>query len=143
VNRVSHVLDTSALLAHYFNEPGAELLDALWADESNRLAISVITVAELKGRLHHEIADDAEALSAANAYVNELTTCLPVDRATAEAAWQLRQATPSRIPLVDAIIAATARVIGAVLVHKDPHMSRISSALVSQVALPQAAKLQE
>jgi predicted nucleic acid-binding protein len=137
MNRVSHVLDTSALLAHYFNEPGAELLDALWADESNRLVISAVTVAELRGRLHQEITDDAEATNAADAYLNELTTCLPVDRATAEAALQLRQATPNRLPLVDALIAATARVAGAVLVHKDPHMSQIPSALVQQMALPE------
>ena len=96
MSRVSHVLDASALLAHYFNEP-----------------------------------------SAADAYLNELTTCLPVDRLTAEAAWQLRQATPDRLPLVDALIAATARVADAVLVHKDPHMSRIPAGLVRQVALPE------
>jgi predicted nucleic acid-binding protein len=140
MKRVSHVLDTSALLAHYFDEPGAGVLDSLWADESNRLAVSAVTVAEFKGRLHHEIADDGEALSAADAYLNELTTCLPVDRATAEAAWQLRQVTPNRLPLVDALIAATARSVGAVLVHKDPHMSRIPSALVQQMALPENTK---
>ncbi len=137
MNRVSHVLDTSALLAHYFDEPGAALLDVLWADESNRLAISAVTVAELKGRLRHEITDDAEAMNAADAYLNELTTCLPVDRATAEMAWQLQQAAPNRLPLVDALIAATARVLGAVLVHKDSHMSQIPSGLVQQVALPE------
>jgi predicted nucleic acid-binding protein len=139
VNRISHVLDTSALLAHYFNEPGAGLLDELWADESNRLAVSAVTVAELKGRLQQEITDDTEALKAADAYLNELTTCLPVDRATAEVAWQLRQVTPDRLPLVDALIAATARAAGAILMHKDPHMSQIPSALVQQVALPPEA----
>ena len=135
MNRISHVLDTSALLAHYFNEPGAALLDALWANESNRLSISAVTVTELKGRLHQEIADDAEAMRAANAYLDELTTCLPVDRSTAEAAWQLREAGPDRLPLVNALIAATARLAGAVLVHKDTHISRIPSGLVQQVAL--------
>ena len=55
---VTHVLDTSALLAHYFNE---------------------------------------------------LTVCLPVDRTVAELAWQLEEAIAERIPLVDALIAATAR----------------------------------
>jgi predicted nucleic acid-binding protein len=140
MKRVSHVLDTSALLAHYFDEPGAGVLDSLWADESNRLAVSAVTVAELKGRLHYEIADDGEASSAADAYLNELTTCLPVDRATAEAAWQLRQAAPHRLPLVDALIAATARAVGAVLVHKDPHMSQIPSALVQQMALPESTR---
>jgi predicted nucleic acid-binding protein len=135
MSRVTHVLDTSAILAHYFDEPGAGLLETLWADESNRLAVSAVTVAELKGRLRHEIADDAEAIEAANTYLNELTTCLPVERTTAEAAWQLRLSSSNRLPLVDAIIAATARAAGAVLVHKDPHMSQIPSAFVQQVSL--------
>jgi len=135
MSRVTHVLDTSALLTHYFNEPGARLMEELWSDESARLAISSVTVAELKGRLHQEIRDDTEAIMAADAYLNQLTTCLPVDRATAEMAWQLREATPDRLPLVDALIAATARAAGAILVHKDPHMSRIPAGLVRQIAL--------
>ncbi|MCX7032236.1 MAG: hypothetical protein NTU62_19290 [Spirochaetes bacterium] len=53
-----------------------------------------------------------EAREAADAYLNELTVCLPVDRMVAELAWQLKEA-----------IAATARAAGAVLVHA----TRISS----------------
>jgi predicted nucleic acid-binding protein len=135
MSRISHVLDTSALLAHYFDEPGAELVEKLWGDESARVAISAVTVAELKGRLHQEVSDDAEAAAAADTYLNELTICLPVDRATAELACQLRLAAPDRLPLVDAIIAATARAAGAILVHKDPHMARIPADLVQQIAL--------
>ncbi len=132
---ITHVLDTSALLAHYFNESGAGLVDRLWSDESFKIAISAVTVAELKGRLQQEITEDAEAAKAADAYLNDLTTCLPVDRATAELAWQLRNAVPERLPLVDALIAATAQAAGAVLVHKDPHMSRIPGSLVRQISL--------
>ena len=135
MSRISHVLDTSALLAHYFNEPGAEVIERLWSEESSRLAISAVTIAELKGRLHQEITDDGESAKAADAYVNELTICLTVDRATAELAWQLRQASPGRLPLVDALIAATARAAGAILVHKDPHMSQIPAGLVRQMSL--------
>jgi predicted nucleic acid-binding protein len=135
VSRISHVLDTSALLAHYFDEPGAGLVAEIWSDASARVAISAVTVAELKGRLRLEITENAEAARAADAYLNELTTCLPVDRATAEIAWQLRQATPERLPLVDALVAATARAAGAVLVHKDPHMSQIPADLVRQISL--------
>jgi predicted nucleic acid-binding protein len=135
MSRITHVLDTSALLAHYFNEPGAGQVEKLWSDESSRLAISSVTIAELRGRLHQEITDDAEAAKAADAYLNELTVCLPVDRATAEMAWQLRQAAPGRLPLVDALIAATARTADAVLVHKDPHMSRIPAGLMRQIDL--------
>jgi predicted nucleic acid-binding protein len=135
MSRISHVLDTSALLAHYFNEPGAELVEKLWSDESSRLAISAVTVAELKGRLSQEITENAEATIAADAYLNELTICLPVDRATAELAWQLRQVAPNRLPLVDALIAATARAAGAILVHRDPHMAQIPPALMQQIDL--------
>ena len=139
MSRITHVLDTSALLAHYFDEPGAELVQGLWSDGSSRLAISAVTVTELKGRLHGEIANDAEAAGAVDAYLNELTTCLPVDRATAEIAWQLRHAAANRLPLVDALIAATARKAEAVLVHRDPHMSQISPGLVRQIALAEKA----
>ena len=135
MSRITHVLDTSALLAHYFNEPGAGLIEGLWSNETFRIGISAVTVAELKGRLHQELTDDTEAMRAAEAYLNELTTCLPVDRATAEMAWQLRQVTPDRLPLVDSLIAATARAAGAILVHKDPHMSQIPDGLVRQTSL--------
>lgn len=132
---ITHVLDTSALLAHFFDEEGAEVVQKLWESRGQRPAISAVTVTELRGRLRQEIADSREAESAAEAYLDELTTCLPVDRAVAELAWHIRAATPRRLPLVDALIAATARAAGAILVHKDPHMARIPAALVEQLAL--------
>jgi predicted nucleic acid-binding protein len=135
MSHFTHVLDTSALLAHYFDEPGAERVNELWADPSFRPAVSAITVVELKGRLGREISDDAEAMRAADTYVNELTTCLPVDRVTAELAWQLRHISSGRLPLVDALIAATARAADAVLVHKDPHFSQIPAGLLRQIDL--------
>ncbi len=133
---VSHVLDTSALLAHYFDEPGAEMVDRLWSSPGSKPAVSAISVAEMKGRLSQELTDQKEAASAVEAYFGELTTCLPVDRAVAELALQLREVTPQRLPLVDALIAATARSEGAILVHKDPHMARIPRKLVPQIVLP-------
>ncbi len=77
-----------------------------------------------------------EAARVSDGYFGELTTCLPVDRAVAEMAWQLRALIPQRLPLVDALIAATARAAGAILVHKDPHMSRIPTTVVKQLVLP-------
>lgn len=132
---ITHVLDTSALLAHFFDEEGAEVVQKLWESRGQKPAISAVTVTELRGRLRQEIADSREAESAAEAYLDELTTCLPVDRAVAELAWHIRAATPRRLPLVDALIAATARAAGAILVHKDPHMARIPAALVEQLVL--------
>ncbi len=135
MSRITHVLDTSALLAHYFDESGAGAVQQLWSSKGQKPGISAVTVTELRGRLGQEIADSKEAKSAAEAYLGELTVCLPVDRAVAELAWHIRSATPQRLPLVDALIAATARAAGAILVHKDPHMARIPAELVEQIVL--------
>jgi predicted nucleic acid-binding protein len=133
---ISYLLDTSALLAHYFDEPGADIVQGLWTSRGPKPAISAVSIAELRGRLDDEGTDADEAARAADDYFGELTTCLSVDRAVAEMAWQLRALTPQRLPLVDALIAATARVAGATLVHKDPHMSRIPTQVVKQLVLP-------
>jgi predicted nucleic acid-binding protein len=98
--------------------------------------ISAVTVTELRMRLRAEVSEDAEAEDALGRYLNELTVCLPVDRAVAECAWQLRLSASRRIPLIDALIAATARTIGATLVHRDPHMRAIPTGLLEQVELP-------
>jgi len=132
---VSYILDTSALLAHYFDEIGAEIVQRLWESGGSKPGISAVTVAELKGRLDLEEGDRKEIESVCEAYLGELTTCMPVDRSVAELAWQIRAATPQRLPLVDALIAATARKAGAILVHKDPHMARIPEGLVKQLKL--------
>lgn len=135
---ITHVLDTSALLAHYFDEPGAEEVERLWSSRAGKPAICAVTVTELKVRLQEELIEGGEGLEAAEAYLNELTVCLPVDRATAELAWQLRESVSERIPLVDCLIAAAARSVDAVLVHCDPHLSRIPREVVKQAVLPGA-----
>lgn len=132
----THVLDTSALLAHYFDEPGAVQVEQLWSARAAKPAICAVTVPELKTRLREELTDEIAADEAARAYLNELTICLPVDRAIAELAWQIKESVSERIPLVDALITATARAAGAVLVHRDPHMSRIPRDVVDQIVLP-------
>ena len=79
---VTHVLDTSAILAHYFNEPGAEMVERLWHDSVNRIAMCVLSLPELRGRLTAELDDPQEVERAFREYVDELTTTLIVDRRT-------------------------------------------------------------
>lgn len=134
---VTHVLDTSAILAHYFDEPGAALVEELWQDTGSRIGICVVTLPELKGRLAAEVADRQEVERAFSQYVDDLTTSLIVDRETAESALLLRESADTRLPLIDALIAGCARVRSAVLVHRDPHMSSIPQEMVTQVVLPQ------
>ena len=132
---VTHVLDTSAILAHYFDEPGAEVVESFWQDPRNRIGLCVLSIPELKGRLTVEVDDPEEVDRSVRQYVDELTTILIVDRRTADSAMLLRESTDTRLPLVDAVIAGCAHVHSAVLVHRDPHMASIPRELVTQMVL--------
>ncbi|MDE0218542.1 MAG: PIN domain-containing protein [Spirochaetaceae bacterium] len=135
MSAVTHVLDTSAVLAHYFDEPGAEIVDGLWQDSRNRIAICVLTLPELRWRMQAEIEDEREIDRACQEYAGELTSSLVVDSAVAESAIALRREA-ERLPLTDAIIAGCAHAVSAVLVHRDRHMESIPQRLVSQIVLP-------
>ena len=137
---VTHVLDTSAILAHYFDEPGAEMVERLWHDSGNRVAICVLTLPELKGRLAEEVPDRQEIERAFGQYVDELTASLVVDREAARSAILLRESVDGRLPLVDAVIAGCAHAHSAVLVHRDPHLAAIPHDLVPQLVLPEKAR---
>ena len=139
MSAVTHVLDTSAVLAHYFGEPGAEIVDRLWHDSRNRIGICVLTLPELRWRLQAEIEDEQEVDRAFKAYVDELTSGLVVDRTVAESAMALRREAAELLPLTDAIIAGCAHAATAVLVHRDRHMESIPQRLVTQIVLPHCA----
>lgn len=132
---ITHLLDTSALLAHYFDEPGAGEVDAIWQDPSNQPAICVLTIAELRARLIAEVRSLAESERALGLYVDELTSSVPVDRAVAEEAARLRAAATGRLPLVDACIAACASRHECLLVHRDPHLDRLPKR-IARLRLP-------
>jgi predicted nucleic acid-binding protein len=135
VAAITHLLDTSALLAHYFDEPGAGEVDAIWQDPSNQPAICVLTIAELRARLIAEVRSLAESERALGLYVDELTSSVPVDRAVAEEAARLRAAATGRLPLVDACIAACASRHECLLVHRDPHLDRLPKR-IARLRLP-------
>lgn len=133
---ITHILDTSAILAHYFDEPGGTEVDALWQNPDNRLAICVLSIPELKTRLRAEVDDEVEIERAFDLYVNQLTIAVPVDRGVACAAVSLRESMPSRLPLFNACIAGCAGRHDCLLVHRDPHMDPLSAALVRRMRLP-------
>ena len=133
---ITHVLDTSALLAHYLQEPGAADVNNILAGGPEQAGISLVTLVELRGRLPEVATNEAEADRAFHLYTEKLTTILPFTRETADAAIQLRAETTPRLPLADALIAASAKQHEAVLVHRDPHMVAIPSKLVRQLVLP-------
>jgi predicted nucleic acid-binding protein len=133
---ITHVLDTSAILAHYLSEPGADDVNAILAQGPEAAGISLIALVELRGRLAEVATDPQEAERAFKSYTETLMTVLPFSRETADAAMDLRAATRPRLPLVDALIAASAKQHSAILVHRDPHMAAIPAPLVGQIMLP-------
>lgn len=80
---ITHVLDTSALLAHYLREPGAEDVQVILARGPEETGVSLITLVELRGRLTELVADLTEAERAFKLYTETLTTTLPFTRQSA------------------------------------------------------------
>lgn len=136
---ITHILDTSALLVHNQNEPGADQVTALLALGPDAIAVSALTLIELKGRLRDLIPDSAEVERLFHAYTNTLTRTLPVTPEIALVAIKIREQNRPRVPLVDSVIAATAKANNVILVHRDPHLAAIPTSVLQQIVLPNKA----
>jgi predicted nucleic acid-binding protein len=94
--------------------------------------ISAPSWLELRIKLdQHEHRDTALAI-----YEATLAGTLDITREVAEAAFEIRKSTQPRVPLIDSLIAGTARVHGVELLHRDSHLAAISTLLVKQRMLP-------
>lgn len=130
----SVLLDSSALLAHYFGEPRAEVVrDHLASGEA---VIAAPTCFEFRTRLTALGVPHAVIEDALRRYRLAFGDVVPVDNAVVDRAWEIRRETPTRLPTVDAFIAACASLRGATLVHADEHMAAIPATFVTQVRLP-------
>jgi predicted nucleic acid-binding protein len=125
------LLDTSALLAHFRNEEGAGRVQAIIEDPGAEIYISSLSVAEFARRLVSLGAGIDDARSAALEYAAVAAKVLPVDTVVSIRAFEIGSACETRLPLVDALIAASASVAGAVLVHKDPHFDVVPGGFVT------------
>lgn len=132
---MKHLLDSSAVLAFYFGEPGAERVRDILSEERTPVVLSVLTAAELWSRLRAEGAEPA--FEDVWRRLSEMASALvPVSLQVVVTAIELRRSAAARLPLIDALIAATAAEQGAVLVHRDPHFSSIPADLLRQERLP-------
>ena len=122
---MTHLLDTTALLAHFLDEVGADQVDALLALGPDRIALAAPTWVELHTRLHEILGGGPEMEAVFHDYTAVLTRMLPVDEAAIRAAIRLRTLTPGRLPLSDALIAGTASAAGLILVHRDAHFDTV------------------
>ena len=133
---ITHVLDTSAILAHYLQEPGAADVNGILSRGPGEVGLSLVTLVELRGRLTELTADLKEVDRVFKLYSETLAARLPFTQQTMESAVELRIVVRPRLPLVDSLIAASAKEHDAILVHRDPHMAAIPVSLVKQVVLP-------
>lgn len=129
------LLDTSALLIHFFKEPGGDRVQELLADESNVILISSVSITELARRLVAMGYGVDEANTTSLSYASLADRVLPVDTAAAVRAFELSSLSRERIPLTDALIAACASIGSAALVHRDAHFRTIPADLLQRVDL--------
>lgn len=73
---ITHVLDTSALLAHYLEEPGMDEVGRLLSGHPGEIGLSFVSWLELAARLLEVAGNPAEAERAFRLYTDVLTTPL-------------------------------------------------------------------
>jgi predicted nucleic acid-binding protein len=131
---MTFVLDSSALVAHALNLTGANEVQALLDDDEHEILLSALSLFELAGVLKQQGAK-AKIPVYWETY-RECATVVPADAVIIEAAWRLRERVGQRIPMADAVIAATAQTRSGTLVHRDQHLAQIPQRLLPQVRLP-------
>ena len=131
---MNYFFDTSALVVHALDLPGAAEVQSIMDQEEAGLFASALSLFELAGVLKRTGAGDrteefwriyAEGLEIVAA--DAPLTC---------SAWILREKVGQRIPIADAIIAASAQAVEATLVHRDVHLARIPESFLLQIHLP-------
>jgi predicted nucleic acid-binding protein len=132
---VTHLLDSSAVIAYYFDEPGADQVAFLLEDNRNPPAVSCITEIEFWSRLRS--LGDESSFESNWKEIAEIVSIEPLTNAAATRAREIRQACQERLPTVDTLIAATASVRDITLVHRDPHFQSIPSRFLKQLYIGQ------
>ena len=132
---MTHLLDSSAFFAFFFDEPGRQRVEELLRDPAVEAGLSALTSVELWARLK---AEGCEGV-----FEQEWHDHLPlfeqvfsVDLLLCVKAIELRRAATARLPTIDSLIAATAAMRNAVLVHRDPHFASVPDHLLKQEMLP-------
>lgn len=133
---MEHLLDTSAILAHFLDEPGADGVSRILSGGRRKAFLCAPSWAELERRLQDLIPDAGEAERVWRLYTQELCGFLPVDEDAVRAAIHLRRSASGRLPLIDALIAGCAFARGLELVHRDGHMDLISDSALRVLSLP-------
>ena len=132
---MDYVFDTSAVLTHFRKETGWERIQALAEDPEAVLLLASVSLAEFGRRLHELGFPTAEADDVIERYTMLFTEILPIDERVSLQALKISRSANRRVPLTDCLIAATASLRRACLVHHDRHFGAIGHALLKQLDL--------
>lgn len=128
----AYLLDTSAILAHCLGEAGSARVQALFDDEDAALWLAAPSLLELDTALRSRGVSVEERCRVLDRYGTELLDIVSMDEVVARRAIAIRDATATRLPTIDALIAACAAICGAVLVHRDAHFDAIPEAVLAR-----------
>jgi predicted nucleic acid-binding protein len=133
---MTHLFDTSAILAHHLAESGADRVQSLLEDETNQVGICVVSFLEFEVRLREMGLGDSERQGEILRYKTLFDEVIVVDEAVCSKAAEPKFSATPRLPNIDALIAASASLHNATLVHRDPHFLGIPPTLLTQEILP-------
>jgi len=121
---VTYLLDTNVLSETRKRQPAAGVVGWIAATPPDRLHVSVLTLGEIEqGIARVRARGDRQQAAALEGWLRDVETgfedrVLPVTLPVA-AAWGRQQYGPRPLPVIDALIAATARVHGMTVVTRD------------------------
>ena len=132
---MKYLLDTSALLAHFRDEEGAEKLQDLFDSKDAQLLVASVSLPEFARRLRELGMSEQESLHVLDQYLLVLEEVVPVDGPVARGAFKILCKSSERLPLIDSLIASAARSSDAILIHRDRHMRAIPASMLTQLDL--------
>jgi predicted nucleic acid-binding protein len=132
---VNLLLDTSAVVCIVEKESGW-LVAREKVSEFDKVLISALTIAEYARRCLSRGDSVAQAKLAVEGVLIMVDEVIAVDQQIALRMLNVVAHSTSRVPTIDAIIAATAIQHGAVLLHRDAHFRGIPQTMLHQEELP-------
>ena len=129
------VLDTSAVVCIVEEEPGW-LVAQEKIREFDQVLISALTIAEYARRCISRGKSVEQTKLAIDSVLVMVDEVIAVDEQIARRMLTVVKQATARVPIIDAIIAATAVQHGAVLLHRDAHFRNIPQTMLHQEELP-------
>jgi predicted nucleic acid-binding protein len=105
---MTHLLDSSAVIAHFFGEPGADRVQDLLADNQLQTGTSILVLFEFEVRLKESGLDQKQREDIIEKYRALFCEIVDVDEGARREAMNLRVASSTRLSAMDALIAGAA-----------------------------------